>query len=121
MKLKKMIEWLFGCSWDAKAARKERDQKIAAEKAECERMTSKVYEDTLRQMAEAGIGYESRTEKKTMSVELADSLMISLSAIQMTRDNAIQKISKEYEEKEDEMAVKSKWFLPRLWMEWRRK
>ena len=117
----KIMEWIFGYPWDAEGERKRRDKKIADAEAEYGRMTSRVYEDTLRQMAESNLGTMSQTEGRTMSVEIADSLMINLSAIQMIRDDTIRNINEAYSATEKEMSVKSRWFLPRLWIEWRQK
>ncbi len=117
MKLVEIMEWLFGCSWDEQAEKSIRDRKISAENAKYGELTSLAYEETLKGIASASIDgtYGGTT------VELADSLLIKLAAIGMDRSREIRKINEEYEIRRKEMLIKSKWFLPRMWHEWRKK
>ena len=116
-----VMEWLFGCPWDEGAEKSIRDRKISAENARYGQLTSIAYEETLKGMADIS---NKRLEEGTigsMSVEIADALMVKLAVLGIDRDREIAKINEEYESKRKEMLVKSKWLLSRLWHEWRSK
>jgi hypothetical protein len=112
-RLVKMMEWLFGCPWNEQAEKSIRDRKISEENAQYGQLTSIAYEETLKGL--------SGTASGSMSVEMADALMLKLAVLGVARDNEIQRIREEFEKRRQEMSIKSKWFVPRLWHEWRRK
>lgn len=119
MNVVRVMEWLFGCPWNERAERSIRDRKISAENARYGQLTSIAYEEALKDMANISSKRLEEGAISSMSVEMADALMVKLAVLGMDRDKEIAKINEEYETKRKEMIVKSKWLLPRLWHEWR--
>ena len=116
-----IMEWIFGCSWNEKAEKSIRDQKISAENAKYGQLTSIAYEETLREMATISNRRLEEGSTGSMPVEMADALMIKLAVLGLDRDREIARINEMFESRRREMSVKSKWFIPRLWHEWRSK
>lgn len=112
-RLIKIMEWLFGCPWNERTERSICNKKVSEENARYGQLASIAYEATLKSMAV--------TDGGSMSVEIADALMLKLAMLGLDRDKEIQRIRKEFETRCQEMSIKSKWFLPRLWHEWRSK
>ena len=119
MNLMRAMEWLFGCPWNERAEQSIMDRKISAENARYGQLTNLVYEATLRGLASMPCKTATKSITGSMSVELADSLMVKLAALKIDRDREIERIKEEFESRRKEMSVKSKWFIPRLWHEWR--
>lgn len=114
-----IMEWLFGCPWNEKAEKSIRDRKISDENAKYGQLTSLAYEETLREISDFSTRHAEDGSIGSMSVEMADALMIRLAVLGIDRDREIAKINEAFESRRKEMSIKSKWFIPRLWHEWR--
>lgn len=116
-----IMEWIFGCPWNEKVEKSIRDQKISTENARYGQLTSIAYEETLREMASISNMRLKEGSTGSMPVEMADALMMKLTVLGLDRDREIARIKEAFESRRREMSVKSKWFIPRLWHEWRSK
>lgn len=121
MNLVQVMEWLFGCPWDERAEKSIMDKKISEENARYGQLTSIAYEATLKEIADFSMEDPIKKSSRSLSVDVADALMIKLAILGLDRDREIERIRNEFEEKRKKMRVQSKWFLPRLWHEWRSK
>ena len=120
-RLIEIMEWIFGCPWDEKAEKCIRDRRISAENARYGQLTSLAYEEALKGMADISRQKSEKGFTDSLSVEVADLLIMKLGVLGLDRDREIARINEDFERKRKEMFIKSKWLLPRLWHEWRSK